>query len=143
MAKLDVEIQFTEQELYGHSTHALTLVSRTNNKQHEPDFYMDQYWQIMPPEFHPIISEEQYYQMDFTVERIRVPETLFEPSILGLGNAGITEMIEMVLKQFNTRLQDELAMVRTVVTVVTLTFYFALIQTERLCLRGQHLLSRI
>ncbi|KAJ1926952.1 Nuclear actin-protein involved in chromatin remodeling [Tieghemiomyces parasiticus] len=40
----------------------------------------------------------QAHQIHLNVERIRVPETLFQPAILGVEQAGLVEVVEMLLK---------------------------------------------
>lgn len=50
----------------------------------------------------------EYYQLHFGSERIRVPEILFQPSIIGVEQGGITETIEFILTQYNADLQSRL-----------------------------------
>eukprot|EP00795_Rhopilema_esculentum_P010676 gene10676-19428_t len=49
-----------------------------------------------------------YYQLHMDVERIRVPEIVFQPCIIGLEQAGLAETIEYVLKKFSAEIQDKL-----------------------------------
>lgn len=44
-------------------------------------------------------SLEQSYQLHLNVERSRVPEVWFQPSIAGLDTAGVGEIIEHVLRE--------------------------------------------
>jgi len=41
----------------------------------------------------------------------RVPELLFQPSMIGLDQAGIVETLEYVLSKYTTDLQNQLAQV--------------------------------
>lgn len=43
----------------------------------------------------------QCFQLHLGVESIRAPELLFQPSMIGSSEAGITETIDYVLKQFS------------------------------------------
>uniref|UniRef100_A0A060T2N0 ARAD1C33858p n=1 Tax=Blastobotrys adeninivorans TaxID=409370 RepID=A0A060T2N0_BLAAD len=56
-----------------------------------------------PHEFDPE-SQAQQHQFALNVERIRVPEALFEPSIAGIDQAGIIEICDDILVR---RLSDE------------------------------------
>ncbi|ODQ66459.1 actin-like ATPase domain-containing protein [Nadsonia fulvescens var. elongata DSM 6958] len=49
-----------------------------------------------PREFDPL-SQAHSYRMHLNVERIRVPEVLFQPTIAGIDQAGITEVSRMIL----------------------------------------------
>ncbi|OZJ06870.1 hypothetical protein BZG36_00026 [Bifiguratus adelaidae] len=53
---------------------------------------------VYPP--HDSADIAQSYQLHVNVERIRVPEVLFQPSIIGLDQAGIIETISDVMKRF-------------------------------------------
>lgn len=46
------------------------------------------------------------HQLHVAAERIRVPEVLFQPSMVGLDQAGIAETIEYLLKQYPSQIQD-------------------------------------
>eukprot|EP00057_Strongylocentrotus_purpuratus_P007614 XP_011662088.1 PREDICTED: actin-related protein 5 [Strongylocentrotus purpuratus] len=50
----------------------------------------------------------EYYQLALGVERIRVAETLFQPSIMGLEQGGMAETMEYVLRQYEPETQDKL-----------------------------------
>lgn len=41
------------------------------------------------------------FQLHLGVESIRAPELMFQPSIIGSSEAGITETIDFILKQFS------------------------------------------
>ncbi|KAJ3021292.1 Nuclear actin-protein involved in chromatin remodeling [Thoreauomyces humboldtii] len=47
-------------------------------------------------------------QIQLNVERIRVPETLFQPSIIGLDQAGIVETFDHVLERFTEEQQSRM-----------------------------------
>lgn len=49
-----------------------------------------------PRDFDPE-SQEQIHRMNLTIERIRVPEVLFQPSIAGVDQAGIVEVSDDIL----------------------------------------------
>lgn len=49
-----------------------------------------------PREYNPE-SQEQMHRMNLNVERIRVPEVLFQPSIAGVDQAGIIEIADDIL----------------------------------------------
>jgi actin-related protein 5 len=53
----------------------------------------------------------QSYQLHVNVERIRVPEVLFQPSIIGLDQAGIVETISDVMKRFEGEARKSLTKV--------------------------------
>ena len=42
----------------------------------------------------------EWYQLHLATEQIRIPEILFQPSIIGHEQAGISEAIEFILKKF-------------------------------------------
>ncbi|XP_016977986.1 actin-related protein 5 [Drosophila rhopaloa] len=48
------------------------------------------------------------YQLHFGVEDIRVPEILFQPSMIGCSEAGLSELIAFVLKLFTAEEQQRL-----------------------------------
>lgn len=43
----------------------------------------------------------QMHQLHVNVERIRVPEALFQPSIIGLDQAGVVETIGDIVNRFD------------------------------------------
>ncbi|OLL25639.1 Actin-like protein arp5 [Neolecta irregularis DAH-3] len=47
-------------------------------------------------------TDAQVYQLHLNVERIRVPEVVFQPSIVGLDQAGIIELLCGMMKNLNT-----------------------------------------
>jgi len=51
---------------------------------------------------------EQTYQLHVNVERIRVPEILFQPGIIGLDQTGLVETIQDVLKRFDAQARQRL-----------------------------------
>ncbi|ORZ06107.1 actin-like protein Arp5 [Lobosporangium transversale] len=54
------------------------------------------------------LSLEQTYQLHVNVERIRVPEVLFQPGIIGLDQTGLVETIQDVLKRFDAEARQRL-----------------------------------
>ncbi|XP_016992611.2 actin-related protein 5 [Drosophila takahashii] len=53
-------------------------------------------------------SAAENYQLHFGVEDIRVPEVLFQPSMIGCSEAGLAELIAFVLKLFPSAEQQRL-----------------------------------
>lgn len=53
-------------------------------------------------------SIEEEYQMRLNIERIKVPEILFEPHIMGLDNAGISEILISVLNNFDPSTKSQM-----------------------------------
>ena len=55
---------------------------------------------------------EAQHQIHVNIERIRVPEALFQPHIIGIDQAGIMENIETILSLYTAKEQDEIVQVR-------------------------------
>ncbi|ORX85405.1 actin-like ATPase domain-containing protein [Anaeromyces robustus] len=53
-------------------------------------------------------NQAQQYQIRLNVEQIRIPEVLFQPSIVGLDQAGIIEIVNDALKRFSQDQQNEM-----------------------------------
>lgn len=51
---------------------------------------------------------EQGYQLHVNVERSRVPEVLFQPSIIGLDQAGLVETVNDIVKTFDINQRESL-----------------------------------
>ncbi|CAO3614941.1 unnamed protein product [Mucor hiemalis] len=51
---------------------------------------------------------EQSYQLHVNIERARVPEVLFQPSIIGLDQAGIIESVSDIVKTFDINQREKL-----------------------------------
>ncbi|GFQ72130.1 actin-related protein 5 [Trichonephila clavata] len=51
----------------------------------------------------------EYYQLQIGVERTRVPEVIFQPTMVGIEQAGLAETIEMVLARYSLSDQQKLA----------------------------------
>lgn len=51
---------------------------------------------------------EQAAQLHLNIERIRVPEVLYQPMMAGIDQAGVLEIIGHVLRQFSSSEQDRL-----------------------------------
>eukprot|EP00794_Sanderia_malayensis_P015741 gene15741-17327_t len=56
----------------------------------------------------PVQDLSVYYQLRLQVERIRIPEVIFQPCLLGLEQAGLAETLDYVLKKYPTDVQDQL-----------------------------------
>ncbi|KAF9580555.1 Nuclear actin-protein involved in chromatin remodeling, partial [Lunasporangiospora selenospora] len=54
------------------------------------------------------LALDQTYQLHVNVERIRVPEALFQPGIIGLDQTGLVETIQDVLKRFDAAARQRL-----------------------------------
>ena len=50
----------------------------------------------------------EWYQLHLATEQIRISEILFQPSIIGHEQAGISETIEFILKKFSPSIQQKL-----------------------------------
>ena len=50
----------------------------------------------------------EWYQLHHATEQIRVPEILFQPSIIGHEQAGVSEVLEFILKKFPESVQQDL-----------------------------------
>lgn len=66
------------------------------------------------------------HQLHLNVERMRVPEVLFQPSIIGLDQAGIVEIISEILKRVERPTQD--AFMRNVLVTGTHSRYPSLVE---------------
>lgn len=53
-----------------------------------------------------------FFQLHLGVESIRAPELMFQPSLVGSSEAGITETIDFVLKQFTA--EEQMLLVQNV-----------------------------
>jgi len=51
----------------------------------------------------------EWHQVHMATERIRIPEILFQPSIIGHDQAGVSETIQYILSRFPPDIQDRLA----------------------------------
>lgn len=54
---------------------------------------------------------EQNARLHMNVERIRVPEPLYQPQVAGIDHAGLVEVVQYVLKEFSQDIQDQLTQV--------------------------------
>ena len=50
----------------------------------------------------------EWYQLHLATEQIRISEILFQPSIIGHEQAGISETVEFILKKFSPAIQEKL-----------------------------------
>jgi len=53
-------------------------------------------------------NQAQQYQIRLNVEQIRIPEVLFQPSIVGIDQAGVIEIVNDALKQFSQEQQSKM-----------------------------------
>ncbi|XP_064458262.1 actin-related protein 5-like isoform X2 [Ornithodoros turicata] len=58
---------------------------------------------------HTNFNMAEYYQLHLGIERTRVPEIAFQPSIIGLEQAGLAEVLEMVFSRYTKEQQSYLA----------------------------------
>lgn len=56
----------------------------------------------------PMFNLAEYHQMYLGTERIRAPEIIFQPSLMGEDQAGIAETMQYVLDRYPKDVQDEL-----------------------------------
>lgn len=65
--------------------------------------------------YHPAWDPEdvgQAHQIHLNVERVKVPEVLWQPSIAGVDQAGVDELAAHVLRGFESNTREKLAKVR-------------------------------
>lgn len=51
----------------------------------------------------------EYYQLHIGLEQTRVPELLFQPSMIGIDQGGISETLSYVINKFPESTQVDLA----------------------------------
>jgi actin-related protein 5 len=51
------------------------------------------------------------HQLRLNVERIRIPEILFQPHMIGVDQAGVMEVLTTVIQQFDTKTQEKMVQV--------------------------------
>ncbi|XP_050415648.1 actin-related protein 5 [Patella vulgata] len=74
-------------------------------REHDPEFQRELDFGGLPGgEF----NLAEYYQLHLAVEKIRVPEILFQPSMVGIEQAGIAESMDYVLKKYQPEDQNKL-----------------------------------
>ncbi|XP_041369195.1 actin-related protein 5-like [Gigantopelta aegis] len=74
-------------------------------REHDPEFQRELDFGAVPGgEFN--IAE--YYRLYLAVERIRAPELLFQPAMIGMEQAGIAETINFILKKYKPDIQNKL-----------------------------------
>lgn len=54
-------------------------------------------------------NPKEAHQLHFGIERMRCTEVLFQPSIIGCGQGGITDTIEFILKKYNAQTANDMA----------------------------------
>jgi len=72
-------------------------------KKHDPDFS-----KRFGGKPETAVDWAEYYQLHLGVEKIRVPEIVYQPSMLGIEQAGIAETIDFILNHFTADLQAAL-----------------------------------
>jgi len=72
-------------------------------KKHDPDFS-----KRFGGKPETAVDWAEYYQLHLGVERIRVPEIVYQPSMLGIEQAGIAETIDFILNHYTAHLQTAL-----------------------------------
>ncbi|TRY79138.1 hypothetical protein TCAL_09044 [Tigriopus californicus] len=70
-------------------------------KENDPDFVLDGDNEVSH-------DSKEWYQLHIATERIRIPEVLFQPSIIGHDQAGISETLEFILTKYDAQTQSEL-----------------------------------
>ncbi|XP_027026807.1 actin-related protein 5 isoform X1 [Tachysurus fulvidraco] len=58
--------------------------------------------------FQPVFNMAEYHQLFVGTERLRVPEVLFRPYLIGEEQMGLTEALQFVLEQYTPELQATL-----------------------------------
>lgn len=92
VAQLTREIQLVEQDVFGHQRSTV------------PTFFLNQYQ-------HGNVAKKNRRDNIFfnaiyaTVERMRAPEIVFQPGMIGLDNPGIIEIIQTMISQYPTEKQ--------------------------------------
>ncbi len=72
-----------------------------------------------------VMDVASYYQLALGVERLRAPEVLFQPSILGIDQSGLSDCLEYVFSYYPHDLQQRLAQVHWLGGVLLSRCYFA------------------
>ena len=57
---------------------------------------------------------QEQHQMHLNVERIRVPEILFEPPIIGMDQAGLAQVLKEVYSNLTFESRNQIAKVRKI-----------------------------
>ncbi|KAL5012354.1 hypothetical protein ScPMuIL_010905 [Solemya velum] len=70
-------------------------------RDHDPEFQKEEF-EV------EVFDIAEYYRLHLAVERIRVPELLFQPSMIGLEQAGIMETMDYILKKYSAEDQNRL-----------------------------------
>merc|ERR1712100_519446 len=68
----------------------------------------EQLQKYAPTELEKEIPIEEYYQIKLGPERVRIPEILFQPSMIGEDQMGLSEVIKSVLERFSPDNQTKL-----------------------------------
>ncbi|ESP04525.1 hypothetical protein LOTGIDRAFT_136147, partial [Lottia gigantea] len=74
-------------------------------REHDPEFQRELDFGGVPGSD---FNLAEYHQLHLAVEKIRVPELLFQPSMVGIEQAGISETLDYVLKKYQPDDQNKL-----------------------------------
>jgi len=77
-------------------------------KEHDPDHPENVEFSVGSEEGEIKRDQPEWHQLHLATEQIRVPEILFQPSIIGHEQAGISETVEYILKLFPEDIQQRL-----------------------------------
>lgn len=72
-------------------------------KEHDPEFQKELDVGALSE-----VNLAEYYQLHVGVEQTRVPELLFQPSMLGVEQGGISETLDYVLRKYDAETQNRL-----------------------------------
>jgi putative lipoic acid-binding regulatory protein len=76
----------------------------------------------------------QMHQLHVNVERIRVPEALFQPSIIGLDQAGVVETIGDIVNRFDYDEQRKMIKVKNSIKIFSYKYILRLILFVLVCI---------
>ncbi|XP_046405545.1 actin-related protein 5 [Ischnura elegans] len=78
-------------------------------RRHDPEGLRSNDYSARPGGAPSLVDPAERHQLHVGVERIRTPEIVFQPHMLGVEQGGLSEVMECVLKQFSPDVQQELA----------------------------------
>jgi len=55
-------------------------------------------------------TPQEHFQIHLNIERIRVPEIIYQPSIIGIDQGGLSQTFKQILSQF--KYEEELELVK-------------------------------
>ncbi|KAK3087425.1 hypothetical protein FSP39_005792 [Pinctada imbricata] len=74
-------------------------------REHDPEFQKEMDASMGPSTEFDIA---EYYRLHLAIEKIRVPELLFQPSMIGIEQAGISEAMDFVIKKYQPDVQNRI-----------------------------------